>query len=142
MTEYEAYDTVMSIASQTYSLMFGYFSLVFGFLVMSHMAAGKLSRPLVIVVIGLFTLACLVITLNFYALNVDLDNLYVHMLTQKQSGAYELSWFGMNPPWVPKSLTFLQVLLALGGYIGSIFFFFHSRRKGATLVDYRHAPEE
>ena len=35
MTEYEAYDTVMSIAGNTYNLMFGYFSLVFAFLVMS-----------------------------------------------------------------------------------------------------------
>ena len=96
MTEYEAYDTVMSLASQTYSLMFGYFSLVFGFLVMSHMAARKLSSQLVVVVIGLYTLACLVITLNFYALNVDLDNLYLLMLEQKQSGAYDLAWFGMS----------------------------------------------
>ncbi|MDJ0906435.1 MAG: hypothetical protein QNI96_10480 [Woeseiaceae bacterium] len=133
MTEYEAYDTVMSIASQTYTLMFGYFSLVFGFLVMSHMAARKLSRQLVVVVIGLYTLACLVITLNFYALNVDLDNLYVFMLAQKQSGAYDLTWFGMNPPWVPKSLTVFQILLGLGGYFGSIFFFFHRRRKNTSV---------
>ena len=54
MTEYEAYDTVMSIASQTYSLMFGFFSLVFAFLVMSLMAARKLSRELVVVVVGLY----------------------------------------------------------------------------------------
>ena len=132
MTEYEAYDTVMSIASSSYNLMFGYFSLVFGFLVMSHMAAKKLSSQLVIVVVGLYTLACAVITLNFYALNVDLDNLYLYMLTQKQSGAYELAWFGKNPLWVPKSLTVLQVLLGLGGYVGSIFFFFYSRKKGLS----------
>jgi hypothetical protein len=47
MTEYEAYDTVMSLASETYSLLFGYFSLVFAFLVMSHMAAcpGSVQTP-------------------------------------------------------------------------------------------------
>lgn len=129
MTEYEAYDIIMSIASQTYSLMFGYFSLVFGFIVMSHLAANKLSGRLVAVVIGLYTLASVVIVLNFYALNVDLDSLYVFMLDQKANGTYELPWFGMNPPWIPKSLTMLQVLLALGGYSGSIFFFFSSRKK-------------
>jgi hypothetical protein len=129
VSEYEAYDIIMSIASQTYSLMFGYFSLVFGFIVMSHMAAHKLSEPLMVVVIGLYTLASAVIVLNFYALNVDLDSLYVYMLEQKADGIYDLSWFGMNPPWVPKSLTMLQVLLALGGYSGSMFFFFNSRKK-------------
>ena len=133
MTEYEAYDTVMSIAGNTYNLMFGYFSLVFGFLVMSHLAAKRLSRQLVVVVISLFTLACLVININFYALNVDLDHLYLYMLEQRLSGAYDLAWFGMNPAWVPKSLTILQVILGLGGYFGSIFFFFYSRKKIATV---------
>jgi hypothetical protein len=132
MTEYEAYDTVMSLASQTYSLMFGYFSLVFAFLVMSHMAAERLSSRLVVVVIGLYTLASLVIVINFYALNVDLDNLYRYMLDRKMSGTYELTWFGMNPLWVPRALTFFQVLLGLGGYFGSIFFFFYSRKRTAS----------
>ena len=129
MTEYESYDTLMSLASNSYNLMFGYFSLVFAFLVMSHMAAKRLSTQLVFVVLGLYTLASLVITLNFYALNVDLDNLYLYMLDRKMDGRFDLSWFGMNPVWVPQSLTVLQVLLGLGGYFGSIFFFLHSRKK-------------
>ena len=112
--------------------MFGYFSLVFGFLVMSHLAARRLSSKLVAVVLGLYTLASLVIVLNFYALNVDLDNLYRYMLEQKISGAYDLAWFGMNPLWVPRSLTVLQVLLGLGGSLGSLFFFFHSRKEGVA----------
>lgn len=128
MTEYEAYDTVMSIAGNTYNLMFGYFSLVFAFLVMSHLAAARLSAKLVAVVIGLFTLACLVININFYALNVDLDHLYLFMIEQRSNGTYDLGWFGQNPVWIPRSLTVLQVLLGLGGYLGSLFFFFHSRR--------------
>lgn len=132
MTEYEAYDTLNSLASNTYNLMFGYFTLVFGFLVMSHMAASRLSTQLVAVVIGLYTLASLFINVNFYALNVDLDSLYLFMLEQKSQAVYELSWFGKNPPWVPQSLTILQVLLGLGGYFGSLFFFFHSRKRVAS----------
>ena len=133
MSEYEAYDTVVSIASNTYNLMFGYFSLVFGFSVMSHLAARELSRHLVLVVIGLFTLACLVININFYMLNVDLDQLYLFMLEHKKNGEYDLAWFGMNPAWVPNSLSVLQVLLGLGGYVGSIFFFFYSRNETASV---------
>jgi hypothetical protein len=128
MTEYEAYDTVMSLASETYSLLFGYFSLVFAFLVMSQLAAKKLPDALALVVIGLYTLATAVIVLNFYALNADLDNLYAYMLERKMEGAYDLSWFGSNPVWIPKTLTVLQVLVGVGGYFGSIYFFFHSKR--------------
>ena len=129
MTEYESYDTLMSLASNSYDLMFGYFSLVFAFLVMSHLAAKKLSSHLVVVVLGLYTLASLVITLNFYALNIDLDSLYLYMLERKMDSRFDLSWFGLNPAWVPKTLTILQVLLGLGGYFGSIFFFLYSRKK-------------
>ena len=129
MTEYEAYDTIMSLADNTYNLMFGYFSLVFAFLVMSHLAARKLSGQLVIVVVGLYTLASIIINLNFYVLNVDLDNLYIYMIERKMEGVYDLGWFGMNPSWVPQALTVLQVLLGLGGYFGSLFFFFHSRKR-------------
>lgn len=132
MTEYEAYDTVMSLASNSYQLMFGFFSLVFAFIVMSHMTARKLSGRLVAVIIALYSVAMLVIILNFYALNIDLDNLYVYMMMQKQNGTYELSWFGTNPPVLPKTLTVLQVLLGLGGYFGSLFFFFHSRQTSST----------
>ena len=132
MTEYEAYDTLMSLASQTYELMFGFFSLVFAFIVMSHMAARKLSVQLVSVIIAIYSLAMLVIILSFYALNVDLDSLYSYMLMQKQNGTYDLSWFGSNSPIVPKTLTMLQVLLGVGGYFGSMFFFFHSRTNDSS----------
>ena len=112
--------------------MFGFFSLVFGFLVMSHMAARKIPQNLVWIVLGLYTLGSMVIIINFYALNTDLDSLYQYMLEQKQAGAYDLAWFGKNPLWVPVSLTVFQVLLGFGAYFGSLFFFFHSRKKAAT----------
>jgi hypothetical protein len=98
---------------------------------MSHLAAHNIPSRLVAVVLGLYTVATLVIVLNFYALNVDLDNLYAYMLDQKMSGTYDLAWFGMNPLWVPRTLTVLQVLLGLGGYLGSVFFFLYSRRISA-----------
>ena len=132
MTEYEAYDTIMTLASSSYELMFGFFSLVFAFIVMSHMAARKLSSKLISVIIALYTLAVLVIVLNFYALNVDLDNLYSYMMMRKQNGTFELSWFGSNPLILPKTLTVLQVLLGVLGYFGSIFFFFQSRTKKSS----------
>ena len=134
MTEYEAYDTVMSIAAHTYTLMFGYFSLVFAFLTMSHLAAKKLSARLAAVVISLYTLASLVVVLNFYALTVDLDNLYRYMLEKKMSGVFDLAWFGMNPIWVPKALTFFQVMLGLGGYFGSVYFFYAARNRPAATA--------
>lgn len=71
----------------------------------------------------LFTLSSAFLVINFYALNVDLDNLCIEMITKKEQGIYELAWFGANPAWVPQSLTVLQTLIGLGGYLCSVAFF-------------------
>ena len=129
MTEYEAYDLLMNLSSGSFELMFGYFSIVSAFLVMSYFAAGKLSTAHSSILLILFTLSSAFIVINFYALNVDLDSLYVEMITKKNLGVYELEWFGNNPVWVPQMLTLLQTLIGLGGYVGSVAFFFFQRGK-------------
>ena len=129
MTEFEASDLLISIASETYQLMFGYFSIVSAFLMMSYFVANKLSSLHTFILITLFTLASAFLVINFYALNIDLDNLYLDMLTKKEQGIYQLDWFGDNPVWIPRSLTLLQTLIGLGGYICSVLFFVHLRKK-------------
>ena len=46
------------------------------------------------------------------------------MLSKKESGVYVLAWFGNNPIWIPRSLTVIQIIIGVGGYIGSVIFFF------------------
>lgn len=79
------------------------------------------------ILLTLYTLASAFLVINFYALNVDLDNLYIEMITKQEQGIYELAWFGANPTWVPQSLTMLQTLIGLGGYICSVAFFYFQR---------------
>lgn len=124
MSEYEAYDLLMSISSESFQLMFGYFSIVSAFLVMSHFVAERLSKAHSYILLALFTLASAFLVINFYALNVDLDNLYRDMLAKKESGVYELEWFGGNSVWIPVTLTYLQTLIGLGGYFCSVAFFY------------------
>lgn len=111
--------------------MFGYFSIVSAFLVMSYFAAHKLSAAHSAILLALFTLSSVFLVINFYALNVDLDNLYRDMLSKKEQGIYELNWFGGNPVWVPVTLTYLQTLVGLGGYACSVAFFYFKRKSGA-----------
>ncbi len=109
--------------------MFGYFSIVSAFLVMSHFVADKLSTAHSYILLILFTLSSAFLVINFYALNVDLDNLYIEILSKKERGIYELDWFGGNPAWVPVILTYLQTLIGLGGYICTVVFFYFKREK-------------
>ena len=129
MTEYEAYDLLMSLSSGSFQLMFGYFSIISAFLVMSYFVADKLSTAHSYILLVLFTLSSAFFIINFYALNLDLDNLYIEMITKKDQGVYELEWFGGNPIWVPQVLTLLQTLIGLSGYVCSIAFFIFQRQK-------------
>lgn len=110
--------------------MFGYFSIVSAFLVMSHFVADRLSPAHSNILLILFTLSSAFLVINFYALNIDLDNLYIEMLSKKEQGIYELEWFGGNPVWVPLTLTYLQTLIGLGGYACSVAFFYFKRSSG------------
>jgi hypothetical protein len=132
LTEFEAYDLLMSISSESFQLMFGYFSIVSAFLIMSFFVADKLSTPHSYILLILFTLSSAFLVINFYALNVDLDNLYREMLSKKEQGIYELEWFGGNPVWVPVTLTYLQTLVGLGGYACSVAFFYFKRMSGGN----------
>ena len=134
MTEYEAYDLLISLSGESFQLMFGYFSIVSAFLVMSYFVAEKLSTAHAVILLLLFTLSSAFLVINFYALNVDLDNLYVEMLSKKEQGIYELAWFGANPVWVPQSLTILQTLIGLGGYLCSVAFFYFQRSSNSHRV--------
>lgn len=134
MSEYEAYDLLMNLSSNSFQLMFGYFSILSAFLVTSYFVADKLSSAHSIILLTLFSLSSAFLVINFYALNVDLDNLYIEMITKKESGIYELAWFGANPTWIPQSLTVLQTLIGLGGYLCSVAFFYFQRGGGAPRL--------
>jgi len=81
MSEYEAYELLMSLSANSFQLMFGYFSIVSAFLVMSYFVAEKLSNAHSKILLILFTLSSAFLVINFYALNVDLDNLYIETIT-------------------------------------------------------------
>lgn len=130
MSEAEAYELLMLITSELNQLMFGYFSMVSAFLVMSYLAADKLSALHAGITVALFAVCSAYVVLNVVALNVDLDSLYAEMIARKSAGEYALAWFGRNPVWLPVSLTFVQVGIGLGGFVGSLVFFFSRRSRG------------
>ena len=131
MSEAEAYEIILLIASELSHLMFGYFSIVSAFLILSFLIAEKLNALQSAIILLLYTICSLFIVLNMYALDVDLDSLYEEMLVKKASGEYELAWFGKNPLWIPVSLTYIQLSIVVGGYIGSILFFFSKSKPEA-----------
>jgi len=129
MTEYEAYDLFNSMTSTTNQVMFGYFSLISGFLIVSYLIAEKLNYVLSSVVIVLFSGASLYIVLSMYAINSDLDALFFHMIENKEAGKYHLEWLGSNPAWLSSIISMIQIFITIGGYLGSLIFFIYRKRQ-------------
>jgi hypothetical protein len=132
MSEYEAFDLFTNLVSQTYQLMFGFFSLISAFLIMSYSVAKKLNNVLSSIVIVLFTIVSVFFVLQFYFINGALDSLYIDMLDKKQTGIFELNWFGTHPAWTTQLVTVIQILIAVGGYFGGLFFYYYRRNTADT----------
>ncbi len=135
MTEAEAISTLMGFVNEVDNLYIDYIGVISAFLIMSYFAASKLNDNLMYVVISLFTLVVAVLVFTIFLLNNDLDNLYSYIIDQKQAGAYDLPWFGLNPEWSSRMLTGLQVISTIGGYTGCLFFFFYQRKLGSDESD-------
>jgi hypothetical protein len=128
MTEAEAVMTFREFVGESNQLLFGYISVVSAFLVMSYFAAPRLNNFLSSIVLTLFSVVAFLFIFQIYLFNNDIDQLYAFIYSQKDSGVYELSWFGQNPAWSARLLSLLHVLSTLGGYIGCMAFFFYQKR--------------
>jgi hypothetical protein len=135
MNEAEAIATLTAYTGEIDSLYIDYIGVISAFLIMSYFAAHKLSTNLMYVVVALFTVVVAVLVFTVFLLNNDLDNLYGFIIEQKLTGAYVLPWFGLNPAWSSRLLTILQIISAIGGYTGGLFFFFYQRTHGSSDND-------
>jgi len=127
MPEYEALSLFLQYVGQSLQVMVAYVSIVSAFLVMSYFAAGRLSSSLVAIVLALFTFVSLLLMMQMYLLRHDTVLLYQFLLEQKARGDMNLAWFGTNPAWTPRLLGYLYQLVGVGGYLGTLGFFFFQR---------------
>ncbi len=128
MSEAELFTAFHAALGAAHSVLFGYISLMSGFLIMSYFAADKLSTVLAAIVITLFSAASCLMTFRIYLNRNDARAIASYMFEQKQSGSLELSWFGSNPPWTVGASSFLEVAVVLGGFLGCLVFFFYQRQ--------------
>ena len=135
MTEAEAYELFALIAEHQNQLMFGYFSVVSAFLIMSYFVAEKLDRFLAVIVVGLYSLCCLWFMAGLQAWKTDLVHIYAEMLQKKSDGTFELEWFGHNPDWLASAMNNLQISVSIGGWVISTAYFIYKRQIAKSRGD-------
>lgn len=134
MTEAELIETFQNYLSLLDTELFGFISVLSGFIVVSYLVADKLTTLLTSIVITLYTLACGVLITRIVLLRRDFVELHAYIVEQQSSGTIDMPWFGTNPPWASEILNYLMVGVTVGGYVGSVLFFFFQRRskRGGT----------
>ena len=128
MTEAELIEAFQSYLSLLDTELFGFISVLSGFIVVSYVVADRLTAFLTGIVITLYTLACGVLITRIVLLRRDFVELHAYIVEQQSIGAVDMPWFGTNPPWASEVLNYLMVGVTIGGYVGSVLFFFFKRR--------------
>ena len=118
-----------ALIADLHQSMFGYIGLLSAFMVASYLIANKLRTVLMIVFLTLYSLFALNFVFQFLMISTDAVSLYDHILQEKKAGKYDLEWFGKNPAWAGYLATATRIGVAIGGYIGSVVFFFYQRRE-------------
>ena len=128
MSEAELYASLHLALGATTSILFGYMSLISGFLFMSYLVAHKLNAFLASIVIALFSIASALLITRMAFFRSDASAIISYMQEQKQSGNLDLSWWGTVPAWAAPVIGGLEVAVTVGGYLGCLAFFFYQRK--------------
>ena len=131
MTEAELVAAFQSYLELTYQILFGYVSLISGFLVMSYLVADKISRLLAMISVLLFSIVSALLVFGIFLNRNDAGQLMEHMRHGTQSGALDLPWLGTNPAWAASVSSLLFLVVTIGGYLACVAYFFYQRRGAA-----------
>lgn len=135
MSEAELVATFLDFLNEVDAVLFGYVSLMSGFLVMSYLVAHRLPKALAAIVLLLFSVVSGVLILRLVLLRRDSGALLQYIFSQKDAGNLDLSWFGMNSPLAQQIVTYLEVAATVGGFLGCIVFFVYRRRTGFSNIE-------
>ena len=130
MSDYELLDVFMMAVETLWIIFSTYVSIVFAFLVVSFLVAGKLQRSLAVIVIALYTL---VVAWAVWAMSrgsASVAAIAGQMKLHAQDGSSSLGWHpaANTPDFVIWAIPVVITLIAFLAYIGSLFFFYIQRQ--------------
>ena len=128
MTEYEMASLLIGWTNSTEGLLQTFIGLLFAFLIASYLVSSKLTGPMVVIVIGLFTAIEISYILSFWGSASDMASLAVKITEIKTAGSPHLDWIFMNAEaGTFKTLYAVQTAIMALSYLGALVFFFYTR---------------
>jgi hypothetical protein len=127
VTEADLIQTFLYYTELLDAEILAFISVLSGFIVVSYLVADRLTAALATIVVTLYTLACGIFIVRMIFLRRDFSALHSHIVELQASGSIEMPWFGSNPPWGSEVISGLIWAVSVGGYAGSVLFFFVQR---------------
>ena len=127
MSDFELADTFYTIASLLDQIIGSFITLLFAFLVAAYLVSSKLDRPMVIIVIALYS--CMAIRYTFLYLNISGDMVALAdriSLVQQQEGS-ALDWLVIGQGLA--SMHYTQTATMFLCFLASLVFFFFMRHR-------------
>lgn len=103
-------------------------SLLSGFLVVCYLVADKLPVFLASIILTLFSLVSALLIFRIYLNGNTSSEILSLMREQHEAGTMNIPWMASDVSWSAKVVAILEILVTLGGYVGSIAFFFYRRK--------------
>ena len=128
MTEYEMASLFAVLYQGVFTYLETFIAIMVSVLVAGYLAGPKLTRTMVVVIVGLFTMLTMVSAWNILGALNDGTNLALEIGKAKASAGSSLHWmFKDNPPEM--FVYFMPALstILITAYIGTLVFFFHAR---------------
>lgn len=130
MSEFEHVYLFFEIVSVGTSTIANFFTVVFGMLVASYLAAHRLDRVMIVIALAIYSMVCLGFINEIYQVYSDFARLGLKLEAMGGLPNSDLGWFGpvavggdaLNV--IPK----MVLTMTLATYVGSIVFFFRARR--------------
>ena len=127
MSEYEMADLFLNYAELLQSIVERFIALLFAFLIAAYLVSAKLQKPIVLIVLVLYSYMAL--QYAFFYFNVALDQVALaHQLSEVRAQPdSNLGWLEVSGTALGR-LYYSQTTAMVLGYLASVAFFFYTRR--------------
>lgn len=135
MTEYELASLFLQTVDVANASMANFLAVTFGMMVVCYMAAHKLDRASAIVVLALYTLYSLGLINELYSEYRDLIGIGSEIAKSAAEPGSRLGWHGFvvaGPDSYLKYVPYWVLAMCGLGFLATIWFFFHMRRRHAV----------
>ncbi len=132
MTDFELDYMFMERVAMGSATMMNYITLVFAMVTASYLVAHQLNRTMMITVLTLFSAFAMWITVISMNATIDMAAAAAVIADRASEEGSSLAWHAAAKPLAKATVPFapiVGVILHLGAYMGTIWFFFQARNK-------------